>query len=125
MNILKMQIDNYLLFCQFQKCLDEKTLKAYRIDLAQFESKTNKSIISDITINDIETFIAFLHSTYKPKTAKRKIASIKAFYHYLEYKDIITINPFYKLQIKFRDPIVLPKTIPLYTVEKFLRCIYA
>lgn len=125
MNTLKTQIDNYLLFCQFQKCLDEKTLKAYRIDLAQFQNNTSKIKISNITINDIETFIVFLHRTYKPKTAKRKIASIKAFYHYLEYKDLITLNPFNKLQIKFRDSIVLPKTIPLYIVEKFLRCIYA
>lgn len=125
MNTLKTQIDNYLLFCKFQKCLDEKTLKAYRIDLTQFQNNISKIEISNITINDIETFIVFLHRTYKPKTVKRKIASIKAFYHYLEYKDIITINPFYKLQIKFRDSIVLPKTIPLYIVEKFLRCIYA
>lgn len=29
-------ITNYLEYCAFQKRLDEKTIKAYRIDLAQF-----------------------------------------------------------------------------------------
>lgn len=61
---------------------------------------------------------------YKPKTVKRKIASIKAFFHYLEYKDVIEINPFNKLQIKFREPVILPKTIPLHTVEVLLSAIY-
>ena len=121
---LSTQISNYLFFCQFQKGLDQKTLKAYRIDLTQFGNVIVKATVATITLNDIEDYIVFLHQTYKPQTVKRKIASIKAFYHYLEYKDIISINPFNKLQIKLRNPIVLPKTIPLNTVEIFLKCIY-
>ena len=35
---------------------------------------------------------------YKPKTVKRKIASLKAFFHYLEYKELIDRNPFSKIQ---------------------------
>jgi len=38
MNQLTSQIQHYLSYCQLQKMLSEKTLKAYRIDLAQFES---------------------------------------------------------------------------------------
>ena len=124
MNLLETHIENYLSFCKSQKCLDEKTLKAYRIDLAQFSNVLNEQNISNISVESLESFIAFLHQTYKPKTAKRKIASIKAFYHYLEYKDIVLINPFNKLQIKFREPVILPKTIPLYTLERFLKTIY-
>lgn len=36
MNNLNEQISKYLEYCQYQKRLDEKTLKAYRIDLRQF-----------------------------------------------------------------------------------------
>ena len=36
MDTLQAQLDNYLGFCQFQKRLDSKTPKAYRIDLTQF-----------------------------------------------------------------------------------------
>ncbi|MBQ7067134.1 MAG: tyrosine-type recombinase/integrase [Lachnospiraceae bacterium] len=124
MNTLKMNIESYLSFCKSQKCLDDKTIKAYKIDLSQFSKKVPTQNISDITTNDLELFIAFLHQNYKPKTAKRKIASVKAFYRYLEYKDIILINPFNKIQIKFRAPVILPKTIPLNTVECFLKTIY-
>ena len=33
-------IENYLAYCSSQKRLDEKTLKAYRIDLRQFSEQT-------------------------------------------------------------------------------------
>ena len=124
MNTLQTQLNNYLEFCQFQKRLDSKTLKAYRIDLTQFIRQISVDNISSITPNLLEKHIATLHQTYKPKTSKRKIASLKAFFHYLEYKDLIEHNPFNKIQVKFREPVILPKTIPLHTVEIFLSTIY-
>ena len=65
-----------------------------------------------------------LHKIYNPKTVKRKIASLKAFFHYLEYRETIDKNPFNKIQLRFREPVILPKTIPLRTVEMFLSTIY-
>lgn len=121
LNTLK---DEYLLFCQNQKCLDEKTLKAYKIDLIQFLKMINADLLAEINTNLLENYICALHQTYKPKTAKRKIASVKAFFHYLEYKDYVSSNPFSKIHIKFREPVILPKTIPLNTVELFLSTMY-
>lgn len=123
-NDLHLQIEKYLDFCSKQKCLDEKTIKAYRIDLKQFTKEIPDQNIQNITSNILERYIAGLHNQYKPKTVKRKIAAIKAFFHYLEYKDIIDKNPFSKVQIHFREPNKLPKTIPLNIVEKLLSSIY-
>lgn len=124
MNTLKLLTKNYLDYCQKQKRLDQKTLKAYRIDLAQFHAAMPSTDISDITPALLENYIAGLHQKYKPKTVKRKIASLKALFHYFEYREIIEKNPFNKLQIKFREPATLPKTIPLHIVEIFLSAIY-
>lgn len=124
MNTLESNVKIYLSFCKTQKCLDEKTLKAYLIDLKQFSDTISNQQINDISTEDLESYITILHQTYKPKTAKRKIASVKAFFHYLEYKDIISSNPFHKVQIKFREPIILPKVIPLHIIEQLLRTIY-
>ena len=124
MHNLKTQIKNYLSYCNTQKCLDEKTLKAYRIDLKQFSEHLSISEVTEITSSDLETYIAKLHQKYKPKTTKRKVASVKALFHYLEYREIIDHNPFNKLQIRFREPVILPKTIPLHMVEMFLATIY-
>lgn len=124
MNNLQTHINNYLDYCRYQKRLDAKTLKAYRIDLKQFEGQIKERTVKEISPAILENHIAQLHQTFKPKTVKRKIASLKAFFHYLEYKEIILLNPFNKIQVKFREPIILPKTIPLHTVEIFLSTIY-
>ena len=94
MDYLQTQINNYLEYCNTQKRLDEKTLKAYLIDLRQFSEGITTIDLADITPETLENYIAILHKNYKPKTAKRKIASLKAFFHHLEYKDIIDRNPF-------------------------------
>ncbi len=124
MTEIKNNINNYLDYCKSQKRLDEKTLKAYRIDLNQFSDKIIISSISEINISTLEYHISFLNNIYKPKTVKRKLASIKAFFHYLEYKDIIQYNPFNKMITQFREPIILPKVIPLKTIEYFLSTVY-
>ncbi len=124
MNNLNTHINNYLDFCTYQKCLDTKTLKAYRIDLMQFSKRLTPISILEITPNMLEQYVITLHQTYKPKTVKRKIASLKAFLHYLEYKDFIKSNPFNKVQVKFREPIILPKTIPLHIIEILLHTVY-
>lgn len=124
MNELQTLMESYLEYCKHQKRLDHKTLKAYRIDLRQFSEQISCTHVSDITPCVLENYIAKLHQQYKPKTVKRKIASIKALFHYFEYKEVIDINPFNKIQVRFREPVILPKTIPLHTVETFLSAIY-
>lgn len=124
MNDLQTLTKNYLAYCQQQKRLDTKTLKAYRIDLTQFHNHISSTSISEITPDILENFIASLHQNYKPKTVKRKIASLKAFFHYLEYKELIDSNPFNKVHVKFREPVILPKTVPLHTIEILLSTIY-
>ena len=123
-NFSETTLSQYLAFCHDQKRLDEKTIKAYRIDLTQFYRQMNTNDPRQITSDMLESYIALLHQSFKPKTVKRKIASMKAFFHYLEYRDIIDINPFHKIQIHFREPVILPKTITLPTLERFLSEIY-
>lgn len=117
-------IEEYISYCYTQKRLDKKTLKAYHIDLTQFYIFFKNQNIYTLSTSDIESFIGHLNKNFKTKTAKRKLASLKAFFHYLEYKNIIETNPFNKLKTKFREPSLLPKIIPLYTIETFLSVMY-
>lgn len=123
-NFIKLT-EEYLHFCIARKNLDNKTIKSYSIDLKQYSD-----FISDFSLdwNDkksIEKFIEFMHSKFKPKSVKRKIASLKAFFHYLEIEEIIEVNPFHKIQIKYKEPFILPKTIPLQTIEKIMSYAYS
>lgn len=122
MQELSIEIENYLTVCQDLKGLSPLTLKAYRIDLKQFdEFMQHKDCLSKECMTE---YIDLLHKRYKPKSAKRKIACIKAFYHYMEMENIIVLNPFHKIKIKYKEPIVLPKTIPISNVESIIKYAY-
>lgn len=115
--------ESYLQYCKLQKELDEKTIKAYRIDLTQFFlfMEQYDSAVNKETLNQ---YLMHIHSLYKQKSVKRKIASIKAFFHYLEEEEIIEQNPFHKVKTKFKEEIVLPKIIPRNMIEELLEYLY-
>ena len=124
MNTLRSYISEYIEYCEYRKRLDSKTLKAYKIDLKQFEIFCTD--LSDcFAKNVVDDFITNLHKQYKPKTVKRKIASLKAFFHHMEYKELLNENPFTKLEIRFREAKLLPKTIPFHSIQTFLSTLYA
>ena len=79
MNTLFTITESYLKYCETQKRLDKKTLKAYRTDLDQFVSFFNNTYINTISIPDIEKYIGYLNQNFKPKTAKRKQAAATGF----------------------------------------------
>lgn len=118
-------IETYLSFCTARKNLDSKTIKSYSIDLKQFTDFIFSKSLEWNTKKSLEQYIDILHNKYKPKSVKRKIASLKAFFHYLEIEEIIEINPFHKIQVKYKEPFILPKTIPLSLIEQIIKSAYA
>lgn len=120
--LLQDEIDKYLCYCEIQKELDIKTIKAYRTDIKQFT--TFMENYDDIGKDEMNSYLMHIHSMYKQKTVKRKIASVKALYRYLEEEEIITMNPFHKMKTKFKEEIVLPKIVPRNTIENLLDYLY-
>lgn len=122
MTDVQKHISNYLDDCKYMKGLSSKTIKAYSIDLRQFAE-----FCADRLWNEKETIEEYIKAQYsksKPKTAKRKIACLKAFFRYLENNDLIVSSPFHKITIKRREPIVLPKVIPVPILTKMLETAY-
>lgn len=116
-------IPNYINHCQHEKGLDPKTLKAYNTDLTQFyafysasETKGYKEVL--------QSYIASLHNTYASKSINRKVASLQAFFSYLEYEEVLEPNPFSKMRVKIRPPLILPRTIPLSVLTTLLQYSY-
>jgi integrase/recombinase XerD len=122
-------IPMYLTHCQNTKKLGQLTLKAYGIDLKQFLSwltETNRYALP-ITQADkgvLSDYIARISGVYKAKSLKRKIASLKAFFNYLEFEDYIAVTPFRKIKCHVKEPRRLPKALTLFDIEKLLRCLY-
>jgi integrase/recombinase XerD len=123
MRTIKEEVDNYLFYCREQRRLDDKTIRAYKNDLIQFEEYLLENECT-VSKNVLNSYIVCLHGKYKPKTVKRKIASLKAFYTFLEREEIINDNPMRKVRTQFREEKVLPKTIPADIIEKLLSYMY-
>lgn len=118
---------SFVKYCQYEKNLSYKTIKSYSVDLKQFISflaSNNHSF--DIMKIDKTTIRSYLESLsgLKPKSMKRKMATIKALFNYLEYDDQIVINPFRKIKIKIKEPFQLPNVMNIGEIEKILRAAY-
>lgn len=115
---LEKQLESYYEDCEFRKRLNEKTIKAYTIDLNQYLEFITTTEINQKIINE---YIHYLNKKYlKYKTIIRKIASVKAFYSYLEYEEIIDYSPFNKIKTKIKEPKLLPKTIQKDYIDKII-----
>ena len=85
MENLSLYVSDFIDYCKFRKALNGKTIKAYSTDLRQLLD----SVGGALDKASICSYISHLHKVYKPKTAKRKLATLKAFIHYLLIEDII------------------------------------
>ena len=83
MHTMKEAIGLFLFHCQYEKNLTEKTLKAYGTDLRQFMSYLkmveHSMMVSDVSKDVIRGHLKELFEDYKPRSIKRKIATLKAY----------------------------------------------
>ena len=56
---------------------------------------------------------------------KRKLASVRAFYTYLETEEYIEKNPFRRIKAKFKEAVRLPRIISRNDIEKLMNYMYS
>ena len=114
-------ISNYIEVIEHIKKLSPNTIKAYRIDLYQFASFTKNILANKDTIKQ---YIVYLNQQFAPRSVKRKIASIRAFYRELSINGILKKNPFDQFEIRIHTPKQLPRTIPQQIIQSILQSAY-
>lgn len=117
------EMDNYLHVCEAQRELNDKTVKAYRIDITQFLDYLTGNQLS-LDKKGINYYLDYLHEKYRQRTVKRKIASVKAFFSYLEYEEKIENNPFNKVRVQFKEEQLLPRSVSQEIIEELLKYMY-
>jgi integrase/recombinase XerD len=123
-------VNNFLSHCTYDRTLNEKSIKAYRIDLGQFIAFIDHNLdglcgIDSIDKKILKEYIRVISQGSKPRTVKRKIATLKAFFNYLEFEDVITANPFWKIKIKIKEGNQLPKTIAFSKIKSIFKHVYS
>jgi len=117
----------FLNHCQYEKRLSGKTLKAYIQDFEQFgrflKQEAYPSQVAQIDKTVLRHYIRHMQS-FKPKTIKRKVASLKALFNFLEFEDQLTVNPFRKLKVRIKQPLDLPTVMTGQEVRKIFKQAY-
>jgi integrase/recombinase XerD len=79
--------------------------------------------IEEISKIELKEYLEAIASL-KPKSIKRKIATIKALFNFLEYEDKIMINPFRKMKISIRDSRNLPTVMNITEINELFKVVY-
>lgn len=121
--------ESFLFHCQFEKNLSPRTLKAYQIDLQQFTefivASGHTSGCATIDKILLRQYIEHLFSSLMAKSVKRKVATLKVLFRFLEREQAITMNPLRQMDIRIREPRRLPRTVPLSTLKRLFKHLYA
>lgn len=106
------EIDSFMDYLAFEKNCSPMTLESYGNDLAGFAAfvyeelrcdesgkPSDEDVTADsVTPEDIQAFIGHCHDiNLQRSTIERKIASLKSFFKYLYFRDIIPANPAEKI----------------------------
>jgi integrase/recombinase XerD len=125
---LQEAVSQFLFHCRYEKNLSPKTLKAYSIDLRQFtEYLAGHLEIATLPAVDKTALRAYIKSLFGPlkeKSVKRKVATLKALFHFLEREDAIVVNPFRKMEVRIKETRRLPRTIPLADLKRLFKHLY-
>lgn len=103
--------EEFLNHCRVGKNLSDHTLRAYRIDLNEFSAFCSKTTtISECDRHLLRNYLTHLFDkkNLKETSIKRRMACLKAMFHWLESEELLESNPFHK----FKAPIKLPKRLP-------------
>ncbi len=117
----------FLNHCRYEKRLSEKTLSAYTTDITQFDNFLRKCMYGEPTPPQYKALIQdYLRENahLKPKTLKRKIATLKSLFNFAEYEDLISVNPFRKMKVQIKQDIPLPKTLTIEEIQSILSTAY-
>lgn len=102
--------------------LSDHTLKAYSTDTKQFQTYLEDPDLEKLCKEDILKFHQrLLDRGFKQTTIKRKIATIKAMFAFLEREEMVSANLLRTVSLKLRLPKRLPKNIPKSELRKLIK----
>ncbi|WP_051280769.1 tyrosine-type recombinase/integrase [Anaerovorax odorimutans] len=130
MNDIEIQSEKFLKYCKNQRRLSSATVRAYRFDISLFvrflntlEPPIEENI--KVTKDILGEYLDYLNENFAVKTVRRRIASIRSLFNYLEYEEIVPNNPFEKFHMNIKEPFRIPKTMCLEEISKILSTAYS
>lgn len=123
---IESSIEIFLNAIVVERNLSERTLEAYKSDLKIFNQIFKQKEVEEITTENVREFIELLEKNhhYKDTTIKRKIATLKVFFNFVEQEGIIADSPTRKIRQKYKIAKRLPKVLSERELKKLLNASY-
>jgi integrase/recombinase XerC/integrase/recombinase XerD len=120
--LLDNAISHYLKTLEHERNLSQRTTAAYGFDLQQFSHEVSNLDVMDITTSHIRDYIERLSAKKAEETTiKRKIASLKAFFNFLEAEEYIAVTPMRKIHKRYKTARKLPRVLSPSEIRRLLR----
>jgi integrase/recombinase XerD len=124
MDTLKSAIETFLGHCANHRKLSTHTLKAYRHDLTHFHAFASK-VVADISVmsidrNLVQQWLGSMNMV-KPRTVRRRLASLKSMFSSRERHGNATNNPLAGFRCEVKVGISLPRTVGRTTIKSLLK----
>ena len=115
---------DFLAHCRVAKNLSAHSLRAYAIDLKEFERfAAPGTAVAAIDRQLLRRYLNHLFETrgLKETSVKRRIACLKVMFRWLELDEVIPISPFHRLDARIRLPKRLPRNLTDDEVRRLRR----
>lgn len=118
-------VARFLHVSKIEKNLSPRSLRAYRCDLQELLRFVGDSSLTAEGIEDLRDFLGHLERrNLRDTSIKRKLATLKVFFAFLEDEGIIDLSPARKLKKRFRTARRLPRVMQIDDVRKMLSVAY-
>lgn len=112
--LLRLACDEFLTHCRVAKNLSAHSLRAYSIDLAEFQRFFGADRgVDEVERNGLRGYLRHLFDVRKLKetSIKRRLACLKVLFRWLEQEDVISITPFHRFDARLKLPRRLPRSL--------------
>ncbi len=118
-------VDVFLRHCRLERGLSKLTMTAYQLDLRQFrQNQRHNMVVAAVDKHVIREYLGWLDEQYNPRSIKRKLATLKSFFTFLEQEEYIETSPFRKLRLRQERAKSLPRVLSVSSVTKLFQSAY-
>jgi site-specific recombinase XerD len=117
-------VARFLDHCRNGKGLSPHTLRAYHSDLTDFRNAVGQTVgIGEVNRDLIRLYARSLleNRRLKETTARRRIATLKVLFRWLEREELIALSVFHRLDLSIRLPKRLPRALEPADMRRLLR----
>jgi integrase/recombinase XerD len=107
---------------RFERNRTSRTLKAYEGDLRDLGANLRGRRLTELDTDDLRAYLADLGQRgLKDTTIRRRMATIKIFYRFLEEEGVIPQSPAGRLRVQYTIAKRIPRVMPVSRVEAVLQ----